>query len=144
MMRDKQGRRDNPRDRDSARREAIARQCQLAAGVMLRAAQRRRARQHRVPWPDDQVVDPRLVGQSKRAGGFTKPGLALAIEAMHDLIALDGHSVNKAAKILAGRIHYYWSEAWMRHAERSDDLEQLGDVRAITDQLRTTYNRTYK
>jgi hypothetical protein len=133
----------SPRDsfRDSPElRDSIARQIRLAAALMLRAHQRRQAIARGEPWPADHIVDPALVGASRRVGGYSKPGLKEAVGAVAELV-LDGLSVNRASKVVASRIVYQWETTWRRHAEQSDDFETLSGA-TLANQLRAAYNRT--
>jgi hypothetical protein len=146
------GRGDKDRDRDTDVRAVVRSKILMAASLMLRANQRQQAKRHGTPWPEDRIVDPRLIARPKKAGG-TKPGLAEAVEAMHAMIELDDILVRRAAYLVASRIWYHWQVDWIAHAERSDDLEQLAPKTqrrtkarpplALMNQLRVAYNRAY-
>jgi uncharacterized protein YoaH (UPF0181 family) len=116
----------------------------VAAGAMLMSLNHRGSD----PWPDQimegrdgpelhtYIVDPRLRGEDT-GGRFTQPGLSLAVEAVRDLVA-GGLSVRKACETVARQINNYWSQAWMRWAERSDDLERLNGP-TLAERLRRAY-----
>jgi len=118
--------------RESHRPE-IRRKILVAAGIMLQTVHRR----GRQPWTPDTIVDPRLRGGVRR-GRFTKPGLLEAVDAMRDLIALDGLPVHKASQIVAAGMEQYWVEAWAARAERSDTRERLNST-TLASQIRSAY-----
>ena len=119
-----------------------------AAGVMLRTLERRtvRPKRHgdnvkyagaiRRHWPKDTIVDPRMRGAATH-GRHTKPGLALAVEAMDDLMALDGLSADRASAVVARKMVNWWT----MFAQRSDDLERL-NFATLAEQLQRTHRRT--
>jgi hypothetical protein len=111
----------------------------VAAGTMLQTLRRR----GRHAWPADMIVDPRLIAAHGR-GRSTKPGLELAVDAMEDLIALEGCGVRAASRYVARHMRNFFDDWWGRWpGSRTDDRERL-NVTTLPAQLRHAFRRRHR
>lgn len=86
-------------------------------------------------WPADWIVDPELRG-GETPGRFRKPGLALAVDAMSNIMVIDQLSARAAARVVARKMVNWWK----RFARCTGDLERLNS-QTLAAQLRIAHHR---